>query len=101
MSWFGLFDKTADLISEAIEDKDKLNEIRGNLAKLKQENYALELQTKTIPWLDGLHKMSRTIGSWLGYGLAFYMVRTGFDPMAVMAALAPGGVYNFVKGKGR
>ena len=101
MSWFGLFDKTADLISEAIVDTDKLNAIKGNLLKLKQEVYQKELDTKTIPWVDALHKMGRQITGYVGYGLAFYMVHEGFDAMAVMAAVSPGGLYAVFKNKGK
>ena len=101
MSWFGLFDKTVNLVSEAIEDPDKLNEIKGNIERLKQERYTLELQTKTVPWVDALHKMGRQITGYLGYGLAFYMVQQGYDPMAAMAAVAPGGIYAAFKNKGK
>jgi len=101
MSWFGLFDKTVDLVSEAIEDPDKLNEIKGNIERLKQERYTLELQTKTVPWVDALHKMGRQLTGYLGYGLAFYMVQQGYDPMAAMAAVAPGGIYAAFKNKGK
>ena len=101
MGWFGLFDKTADLISEAVEDPDKLNAIKGNIETLKQERYTLELQTKTVPWVDALHKMGRQITGYVGYALAFYMVHKGFDPMAVMAAVAPGGIYAAFKNKGK
>lgn len=101
MSWFGLFDKTADLISEAIEDVDKLNAIKGNLETLKQDVYKIELQTKTVPWVDALHKMGRQLTGYLGYALAFYMVYKGFDAMAVMAAVAPGGLYAVFKNKGK
>ena len=100
-NFFGLFDKTIDLASEAIEDPDKLNAIKGNIEKLKQERYTLELQTKTVPWVDALHKMGRQITGYIGYGLAFYMVHKGFDPMAVMAAVAPGGIYAAFKNKGK
>ncbi len=101
MSWFGLFDKTADLVSEAIEDPDKLNENKGNIEQLKQERYKLELQAKTVPWVDALHKMGRQLTGYLGYGLAFYMVNQGYDPMAAMAAVAPGGIYAAFKNKGK
>ena len=99
MSWLGIFDKTIDLASEAIEDPDKLNAIKGNIEKMKQERYTLELQTKTIPWVDALHKMGRQITGYIGYGLAFYMVNQGYDPMAAMAAVAPGGIYAAFKNK--
>jgi len=102
MSWFGLFDKTTDLISEAIEDPDKRNEINGNIEKLKQERYTLELQTKTVPWVDALHKMTRPIGTWISYALCAYMVHSGVtDPIALGACFAPGGIYNYIKGKGK
>ena len=101
MSWFGLFDKTVDLVSEAIEDPDKLNQIKGNIERLKQERYTLELQTKTVPWVDALHKMGRQITGYVGYGLAFYMVSQGYDPIAAMAAVAPGGIYAAFKNKGK
>ena len=101
MSWFGRFERTTDLISESIEDPDKRNEINGNIEKLKQERYTLELQTKTVPWVDALHKMGRQLTGYLGYGLAFYMVQQGYDPMAAMAAVAPGGIYAAFKNKGK
>ena len=97
MSWFGIFDKTIDLASEAIEDIDKLNEIKGNIEMMKQERYLAELNTKTIPLVDAIHKMGRQITGYLGYGLAFYMVHMGYDPMAAMAAVAPGGLYAVFK----
>ena len=95
------FNKVVDLIGEAVEDKDKANEIKEKLMLAAESTYNNELATKTVPWVDALHKMSRNIGSWLGYGLAFFMVHQGYDPMAAMAAIAPGGIYNFVKGKGK
>ncbi len=93
------FNKVADLASEFIEDKDKANELRTELQKLGEQVYMTELQTKTVPWVDALHKMGRQLTSYLGYGLAFYMVHKGFDPMAVMAAVAPGGIYAAFKNK--
>ena len=60
-----IFGDTTDIIKEAVTDKDKQNEILGNLQqgqqKLNEILYLAELQTKTIPWVDGLHKMGRQI----------------------------------------
>ena len=101
-SWLNPFNKVADLVSEVVEDKDKANEIKGQLMTLAENTYRVELQTKTVPWVDALHKMGRQITSYLGYGLAFYMVhKGGVDPMAVMAAVAPGGIYAAFKNKGK
>ena len=92
------FNKVADLISEVVEDKDKAADIKKQLMLAAEATYNNELGTKTVPWVDALHKMGRQITGYLGFALAFYMVRQGeADPMAVMAAVAPGGIYAAVK----
>ncbi|WP_299734027.1 hypothetical protein [uncultured Endozoicomonas sp.] len=108
LDWINPFNKVVDLASELIEDPDKVNEFRHQatmagkeLQKMAEETYRKELDTKTVPWVDALHKMGRQIASYVGYGLAFYMVHKGYDPMAAMAALAPGGIYSYVKGRGK
>ena len=96
------FNKVADIVSEYVEDKDKANELRAKIVELGEKTYLAELHTKTVPWVDALHKMTRPIGTWISYGLCFYMVHTGItDPIALAACFAPGGIYNFVKGKGK
>ena len=108
LSWINPFNKVIDLASEAITDQDKLNAFRheaemasSEFQKMLESTYQQELATKTVPWVDALHKMGRQLMSYAGYGLAFYMVHKGYDPMAVMTALAPGGIYNYVKGRGQ
>lgn len=107
LDYINPFNKVIDLASKAITDKDLLNQFRHEAtmatAELKTmlETYRQELETKTVPWVDALHKMGRQILSYAGYGLAFYMVSKGYDPMAAMAAIAPGGIYSYVKGKGK
>ena len=72
MSWLNaipvigkLFSDTTDIIKEVVIDKDKQNEVIGNLQQLRQKTdeiiYLAELATKTIPWIDALHKMGRQI----------------------------------------
>ena len=99
LDYINPFNKVIDLVSEVVEDPDKRNEIEQALMMAAEETYRRELDAKTVPWVDALHKMSRTIGSWAGYGLAFYMVKEGYDPMAAMAAVAPGGIYAAFKNK--
>ena len=93
------FNKVMDLADQAIEDKDKVNEIKKALSLAAEKTWIAELNTKTVPWVDALHKMGRQITSYLGYGLAFYMVKEGYDPIAAMAAVAPGGIYAAFKNK--
>ena len=107
MSWnplslFKTIDKGIDLASEYIEDPDKRNELTAQLESLKQEVYMAELATATVPWVDGLHKMSRTILSLASMLITVYMVHNGVtDPIALGAGLAPAAGYNIVKGKGK
>lgn len=60
-----LFEDTGDIIKEVVVDKDKQNAILGNLNQIKlqidKELYIKELEIKTIPWIDALHKMGRQI----------------------------------------
>ncbi len=106
MSWnplslFTTIDKTIDLASEAIEDVDLSNKLKADIAKIKEQVYITELNTKTVPWVDGLHKMQRGILSRASLAVTIYMVHNGVDdPIALGAGMAPAGLYNFVKGKG-
>lgn len=117
MSWnplslFKTADKLVDLASEVIEDPDKRNELNAMLGKIRTEATAAKaaldqelelamLATKTVPWVDALHKMQRGILSVLSMGVTIYMVHNGVnDPISLAAGLAPAAGYNIVKGKG-
>lgn len=100
LDYINPFKDVTNLVSEAIEDPDKANAINAKLMKLAEASYTMELTTKTIPWVDALHKMGRQITGYIGYGLAFYMVhKGGVDPMALVAAVSPGGIYAVMKNK--
>jgi hypothetical protein len=94
--------KAIDLADQAITDKDALNELKYSLSELKENTYQMELQTKTVPWVDGLHKMGRQIISLVSIlaivGLKLADVDLSMEEMIALAG--PGGVYNYVKGKG-
>lgn len=115
--WFKPLDKVLDTVDKAVEDKDAANMIRRDLQMatmelraLAEQTYIAELNSKTIPWVDALHKMGRQIISVLHLGLStailIYMVKQGhtltLETFAtVMAMGAPGAAYNYVKGKGK
>lgn len=102
LSWLGFADKAIDVIDEFVEDKDERNRLTAGLQRLKEEVYIVELQTKTIPWVDALHKMGRQIISLLSMLVGAWLAYTGkVDPQALFAILAPAGIYNGVKGRGR
>ncbi len=91
------------IVDQYAEDKDKKTELKFALNELKERTYQLELQTKTVPWVDALHKMGRQIMSWASMIIPAVLLynHPDIDPVALMAIAGPTGVYNFVKGKGR
>ena len=98
-----LIDGTRDIISQAVTDKDKRNEILGNLDQLKQEIYLAELGTKTIPWVDGLHKMGRQIINLVTIAAIVTMRLLDVEITQEMVILMGGGnlAYQIIKGKGK
>lgn len=103
MSWFNLGDKVVDLASEFITDKDKLNEFKHKYQEMSHEEYLTELKTKTIPWVDALHKMGRQVQTYIVMGMVFGLSIYGIEISPAMAALlgGPAMVYSAVKGKGK
>lgn len=101
--WINPFNKVVGLVSEFVEDPDKKNELDNALQQLKENVYLAELQTKTIPWIDGLHKMGRQLLSWgslLVPAILLYH-NPDIDPMQLAAMTGPAGLYNYMKGKGK
>jgi len=98
----GLFSKATDLASEAIEDVDKRNQLQSTLAQLKQAVYIAELQTKTVPWVDALHKMARPLISLTAIIAASVVITFNpeIDLMKLLAGGGPAVIYNLIKGKG-
>lgn len=102
VDWINPFNKVADVVSEYVEDKDAKNRIMGELETLKQQVYMKELDTKTVPWVDAMHKMGRQILSVLSLIIPAVLIylQPDIDSGAIAAMVAPGGVYNWAKGKG-
>ncbi len=96
MGWFKSVDKSLDVLDQLALDSDKL-------AELKAQFYLAELQTKTIPIFDALHKVGR---QWLAMAqIGFYMwaVSKGIEitPELVAGVSGVSGAYTLVKGKGK
>lgn len=102
-----LFSDTTDIIKEVVVDKDKQNEILGNLEQAKQavdrEIHIKELETKTIPWVDALHKMGRQIINILTIVVSAVLLLMDVDISPSEVMLLGGGnvVYQVIKGKGK
>lgn len=104
----GTVNKVIDLGSEAILDKDLKARFDAAAEELRQQAYLAELGTKTVPWVDALHKLMRPgsslIGQVLGFVVALYAIHAN-DPWTACVALGggytPQAIYNGVKGKGK
>ncbi len=103
LAWLNPINKVLGLIGEAVEDKDKANELRAQMEMLKEQAYMMELQTKTVPWIDGLHKMGRQLLSWAMLIIPAILLwkHPDINPAVIAAMATPGGIYNYVKGKGK
>ncbi|NIB44732.1 hypothetical protein HBA55_34450 [Pseudomaricurvus alkylphenolicus] len=103
VDWINPFNKVADIVSEVVEDKDARNRLNHELESLKQQVYIVELNTKTVPWIDAVHKMGRQLISVTSLiaGVVLVYVNPEVDPLTLGAILGPGGIYNAVKGKGK
>lgn len=102
-----LFKDTADIIKEVIVDKDAQNRILGSLESAKQnitkEIYIKELETKTIPWVDGLHKMGRQLLNVITIAATVILLLSGVTITPEVALIMGGGnvAYQIIKGPGK
>lgn len=102
-----LFDGAKELASEAIVDKDKQNEFIAHLEDLQRqidrELTIIELQVKTVPWVDALHKMGRQITNYLTLFIVLGLMLAGKEITPTVAAIlgGPNIAYQLIKGKGK
>lgn len=101
--WLKPVDKAIGVIDQFVEDKDEKNRLTAELESLKQQVYITELNTKTVPWVDAVHKMGRQILSILNLIVPAVLIHyhPDVDPMTLVAICGPSGIYNYVKGKGK
>ena len=103
LNWLNPINRAADIIDQAVTDKDLKLKLDNELEMLKQQVYIAELGTQTVPWMDGVHKLGRQLLSFvsvIGGGVLLYFV-PDTNPASLAMIVAPGGIYNYVKGKGR
>jgi membrane-bound ClpP family serine protease len=102
-----LFGDTTEIIKEAVLDKDAQNKIIETLDVLKQnverEIYIRELDTKTIPWVDALHKMGRQILNIITIAAVTVLLLNDIQITGPVAMILGGGnlAYQIVKGPGK
>ena len=93
---FKTADKGLDIIDQLVVDKDKANE-------LKAQFYLAELQTKTLPLIDGIHKLGRQTLAFAQIGFYAWCVH---KDIAITWELVSGvsgvsGAYTLAKGRGK
>lgn len=88
--------KGLDIIDQLVVDKDAANEMKAAF-------YLTELNTKTIPIVDALHKMGRQLLAVGQMGFYMWCLHKGYDIDWELVAGVSGatGLYTAVKGKGR
>ena len=103
LNWLNPFNKITDIVDKAVIDQDQKIALTNALEQLKEQVYMKELDTKTVPWVDALHKMGRQIISMVNIiaGIVIMYINPEVDPLSLAAVLGAGGVYNAVKGKGK
>ena len=107
VDWINPFNKVADIVSEAVTDKDKKNELNAALKELEQKVYMQELSTKTVPWVDAIHKLGRQIIALTTVCLPALLLYLNpeMDISKIMLVVGggsvPGALYTAMKGKGK
>jgi hypothetical protein len=102
-----LFSDTAEIVKKAVTDKDLQNKLIYNLEELQRqvdrEIYVKELETRTIPWVDALHKMGRQNLALICVIATVGLMILGYEITPTVAAIlgAPTITYNIIKGKGK
>lgn len=102
-----LFESTAEIVKESVTDVDASNRIIESLDTLQQEVngrlYEAELNTKTVPWVDALHKMGRQLTNYLLIVVVTILLLCEVEITGPVALLMGGGnvAYQFIKGRGK
>lgn len=104
LDWINPINKITEIVDKAVPDKDLRAQLKSQLDTLKEQSYQIELQSKTIPWVDAIHKMGRQIMALLTMlvtaGMMLYLNRP-LEPQEVAGLGGVGGIYAWIKGKGR
>ncbi len=94
-------DNAVELQKIALENrKVALQELRQQMGT---EEWVEELRTKTIPWVDALHKMGRLISNWIivAYAIISILTKHVITQEEVFLLGVGNGIYQFIKGKGQ
>jgi len=88
--------KGLDIVDQLVTDKDAANEMKAAF-------YLTELNTKTIPIVDAIHKMGRQILALAQLAFYAWALKKGYtiDWNLVAGVSGATGLYTAMKGKGK
>ena len=101
---FKTIDRGIDVVDKTIPDEDKKNQLISDLVKIKETvSYIAELQTQTVPWIDGLHKLGRQILNLVSIIAVIILISMGHELTQWDVLVLGGGnvAYQLIKGSGR
>lgn len=103
MGWLSIIPELIGLAREWVPDKDKQTAMVGRLNELGNQLYLAELNTKTHPILDGIHKLGRQFLGLVNMGVCAWLISSNpeIDPAQLLVMAGPTGLYTYMKGKGR
>jgi len=89
-------ERSAKVVDDLVIDKDLAN-------RLKADMYLAELNAKTVPWVDALHKMGRQLLAWGQVGFYAWASATGVEITMELVTGVSGatGLYTIAKGGGK
>lgn len=107
MTWLGRIlgygDKALDLADQATVDKDRLIQLAADGKQAELQAYVAELQARTFPLGDWIHKMGRQFTNYLLVAMAWRSMETGqvLDPTVWMVLGGSSAAYTVIKGRGK
>ena len=121
LDYINPFNKVMGTVDKAVDklvlDKDQALQLKTEIQKAGIEaqtqiesSYQIALKSRTIPWIDGLHKMGRQISNWLvlvaTYRITTEILQSGeaitMEHVALAGAIGgPTALYTLIKGKGK
>jgi len=80
----------------------KMRDLDIEEMRVEMVPYLKELDTKTVPWVDALHKMSRTMLSFFCIAATVILLLTNHEitPSVALILGGPATAYTLIKGKG-
>lgn len=96
-------DNIYNIVDQKVEDKDLKNQILANMDQMAKQVYIAELGTKTVPWMDGVHKLGRQILNLVTICAVVGLLLAGktVTPEVALILGGPNAIYQFVKGRGK